>query len=95
MHLRYDMIGAHYSGENRHPQVVMKELGLSYQHATPQSIGDQWWFWNVQGDLSNLPEYLGDLELDPMKSVGFGLSEEDAKKIKKLQEELSATKKGM
>jgi len=81
MHLRYDCYGACLDGECRHPQAVMRELGLSYQHATPQSIADQWWFWNVEGDTENLPSFLSEMDNDPMSCVGYGLSEEDAKAI--------------
>lgn len=77
MHLRYNMYGA----PNGHPQKVMRELGITYQHSTPQSIGDQWWFWNCQGVPDELPKYLTDLVLDPMECIGYGLSKEDAEKI--------------
>lgn len=61
-HLRYDCMGAAYAGENKHPQVVMRELGIAYEHAIPQSMGDQWWFFNCQhGDL---PEYISEMECD-------------------------------
>ena len=67
--------------ESRHPQVVMKELCITYQHATPQSIGDQWWFWNCDNIPDSLPKYLYELIVDPMKCIGFGLSEETANAI--------------
>ena len=78
MHLRYDM----YTCPSGHPQVVMQELGITYQHATPQSVGDQWWFWNCENVPDKLPEYLTVLDLDPMECIGFGLSKEDAEKIR-------------
>lgn len=81
MHLRFDCYGSCIAGENRHPQIVMKELGITYQHATPQSIADQWWFWNCKNVPEKLPVYLTELDLDPMKCVGFGLSEKDAIEI--------------
>lgn len=65
-----------------HPQKVMKELGITYQHATPQSLSDQWWFWNCENIPEDLPDYITELGLDPMKCIGYGLSEEDAKNIK-------------
>lgn len=82
MHLRYDLYGAALAGVNAHAQVIMRELKLTYQHSTPQSIGDQWWFWNVEGDTSNLPEWITELKVDPMKCIGFGLNEEMAIKIR-------------
>lgn len=66
-----------------HPQKVMEELGITYQHATPQSISDSWWFWNCEGVPDPLPPYLKELDIDdPMKYVGWGLSQEDAEKIR-------------
>lgn len=73
----------HYA--NLHPQTVMKELGLTYVHSVPQSISDQWWFFGVEGDLSNLPKFIefkdfGDLN----KLIGYGLSKEAVNKIEEL-----------
>lgn len=81
MHLRYKMTDAYYCGEQRHPQVVMKELGITYQHATPQSMGDQWWFWNCENVPEVLPQYLTDLGMDPHEAIGYGLSKDDAARI--------------
>jgi len=81
-HLRYHLMVAGDCGENRHPKTVMKELGITYQHSTPQSMGDQWWFWNCEGNINDLPEYLTELGLDPMEQIGYGLSKEDAEKIR-------------
>ena len=69
-------------GENRHAQVVMRELGIKYQHSTPQSMGNQWWFWNCENTPEELPSFLSELGLDPMEQIGFGLSKEDAEKIR-------------
>ena len=69
--------------ENRHPQVVMKELGITYQHSTPQSMGDQWWFWNCENVPDPLPKHFSILECkDPLEMIGWGLSKEDAEKIR-------------
>ena len=82
MHLRFNTLTASIGcSENRHPQVVMRELGITYQHATPQSMGDQWWFWNCKGAPADLPKYLAPLDRDPHKCVGWGLSQEAADKI--------------
>ena len=61
-----------------HPQKAMKELGITYQHATHQSMGDQWWFWNCENLPESLPPFLTELKLDPMDSIGFGLTQEIA-----------------
>lgn len=81
-HLRYDLVTADLDcGENRHAQVVMKELGIKYLHATPQSLGDQWWFWCCENIPASLPKYLTELGLNPMDCIGRGLSLEDATRI--------------
>lgn len=83
MHLRFDYMTAQIDcNENRHAQIVMKELGITYQHSTPQTLGDQWWFWNCENVPAELPEYINELKADPMKCVGFGLSKENAEKIR-------------
>ena len=81
-HLRFWMITAYESGAKNHPQKVMKDLGITYQHATPQSIGDQWWFWNCENMPKELPEYLEVVDLNPMEMIGWGLSKEAAKAIR-------------
>lgn len=82
MHLRYDcMWAAIECSECRHPQTVMQELGITYQHATPISMGDQWWFWNCENVSTDLPAFLSELGLDPLDCIGCGLSKEDAHKI--------------
>ena len=83
MHLRYDLWAANAEcDEFRHAQVVMNELGITYQHSTPQSLGDQWWFWNCENVPENLPMFLTTLDLDPMNCIGHGLSTENAERIR-------------
>lgn len=77
MHLRYDM----YSAPNKHPQQVMEDLAITYQHATPQSIADQWWFWNCEGVTDTLPCFLSALDVDPMECIGWGINLETAEAI--------------
>jgi hypothetical protein len=81
-HLRFDMQTAYHEKENGHPQLVMKTLGITYQHATPQSMGDQWWFWNCENIPAQLPKYLEFADWNPMEMIGWGLSKEDAEKIR-------------
>jgi len=66
----------------RHAQTVMKELGITYQKSTPQSLFDQWWFWNCENIPDKLPEYLTEINLNPMECIGNGLNKEDAEKIR-------------
>jgi len=92
MNVKFCMMYSHFSKEPEntgeikrlgamHPQKAMKELGITYQYATPQSMYEQWWFWNCQGLPDELPPFLTELKIDPMKCIGRGLSEEQAKKI--------------
>jgi hypothetical protein len=71
-------------GETRHAQVVMKELGITYQCVTPQSMSDSFWFWNCENIPDNLPKYISELEIEsPLKYVGWGLSKQEALNIMK------------
>lgn len=77
MHLRLSTYG-----EPKHAQERMAEFGITYQHATPQPIGDQWWFWNCRDVPDTLPEGLTVLKANPMDCIGYGLSKEIAEKIR-------------
>ena len=81
-HLRFCMWTAYDCGVKNHPQKVMKELGITYQQATPQSMSDQWWFWNCENIPKELPEYLQVADWNPMEKIGWGLSKEDAESIR-------------
>ena len=75
-HLRLDVYDL-----PEHAQTVMTQLGITYQHATPQSMGEQWWFWNCENLPNELPSYLEVLDIDPHSAIGYGLSKEQADKI--------------
>lgn len=63
----------------KHAQLCMKELGITYQLAVPQSMGDCWWFFNCENVPGELPEYLSERDFGDLKTlVGFGLSQKDA-----------------
>ena len=47
-----------------HPQDVMMTLGIDYEEAIPQSVGDQWWFMGCTGNTESLPEYLKEIHHD-------------------------------
>ncbi len=81
MHIRYDYLTAHDCGVKEHAQACMKKLGIAYTHSTPQSLGDQFWFWNCKNVHEPLPKYLTELKADPMECIGFGLSREEAIEI--------------
>ncbi len=79
MNLRFCLISARLDhGEKRHAQVVMKELGITYQHSTPQSLYEQWWFWNCENVPEIFPDFISELEVKPMDAIGRGLDEETA-----------------
>ncbi len=82
MNLRFLYMAAQDLGEKRHAEAVMKEMGITYQLSTPQTMGDQWWFWNCEGLPEILPKFLTILDLNPMEQIGWGLSKEDAEKIR-------------
>jgi len=82
-HLKFSYLTAQVGcGEKRHAQEVMSDLGITYQHATPQSMVDQFWFWNCENIPEILPKYLTELNANPMECIGFGLSQENAEKIR-------------
>lgn len=83
VHLRFDL----YDYQGPHAQLKMKELGIKYQLATPQSMGDQWWFWNCENVPDPLPAFLSVADLDPMKCIGWGIGQEDADAILRRQKE--------
>ncbi|MNS70357.1 hypothetical protein D3C72_1036990 [compost metagenome] len=63
----------------KHAQLCMKELGITYQLAVPQSMGDCWWFFNCENVPAELPEYLRERDFGDLNTlVGFGLSQKNA-----------------
>ena len=83
-HLIYDLQTANENGEFRHAQDVMTELGIEYQHATPQSISSEWWFWNCENIPEKLPPYLkiADLKLDLKQKLNILLNLRIIKEIR-------------
>ena len=63
------------------PDQIFRELGITYAHATPQSLFDCWWFWNCENIPENLPDYITELKLTPMDAVGHGLTKERAEQL--------------
>ncbi len=83
MHLRFEMIRADTHREHRHPQVVMRELGITYTHSTPQTLGEQWWFWNCDHIPAELPPYLSVLRVSWRDAIGYGLTPKEAAEIER------------
>jgi len=73
-----------FNRDGRHPQIIMKDLGITYQLATPQSMLDCWWFWNCKNVPDELPEYINELRdgygqtMTPSSVIGYGLSKKQA-----------------
>ena len=86
-HLKYDMIGAHLSGIKGHPQKVLKDLGVEYESAVPQSMVDCWQFFNVTNLPKELPTFLKVFDLEPLDYIGWGLSEDEARNLTMLHKD--------
>lgn len=80
--LTLHMIGQHMAGVEGHPQEIMKNLGINYEHATPQSMDDCWWFWNCTNIPEDLPDFIVHCDRDPIDCIGWGLSESKAFELK-------------
>lgn len=81
-HLNFSIHEAGEAKEDRHPQDVMKALGIKYQKATPQSLFDSWWFWNCTNIPDSLPQFIDEVNINPMEAIGYGLSKEQAESIR-------------
>jgi len=92
-HLRYCFYSADDCNEKRHPQKVMESLGITYKGMTPQTIGDQLWYWGCENVPEELPEYLSDLHVDPLDWIGCGVSQDLAGQV--IKEKSKATGQGM
>lgn len=69
MNLRYDYRDAFEAGNTKHAQVALREFGITYEKSTPQSLGDQFWFWHCGNIPDNLPSYITELEADESKWI--------------------------
>jgi hypothetical protein len=75
------MYGAWDAKVDEHPEDVVAELGIRWQKAVPQSIADQWWFFNCENVPDQMPPFITELGLKPSECIGLGLSEDDAKSL--------------
>lgn len=83
VHLRFDLYGAWDKDETRHPQEVMKSLGITYRYGVPQSLYDCWWFLDCQNVSRTLPTFIKEMKkFNPQRAVGYGLSQEMADTLK-------------
>lgn len=65
----------------KHAQLCLKELGITYQTAVPQSLYDSWWFFNCGNIPDELPEWITIFDVNPTDCIGHGLSPEMADAI--------------
>lgn len=83
--LRYCLLTAGIKlNDTRHAQAVMKELGITYKHAVPQSISDSWEFWGCENVPEDLPESIEVTSWNPMDRIGWGLNKETAEMLRDL-----------
>lgn len=76
-HLRYNLLAAFLTGHKQHAETTMKSLGITYDAAIPQSVGDQWWFIRCQvPDGLQLPRFLEPMEIDADTLKHYGVDEE-------------------
>lgn len=70
-----------------HAQKVMGDLGITYDHAVPQSISDCWWFFNCKNVPDPTPSFLSPIKRKPTELIGFGLSKETAERLESLEKQ--------
>jgi len=82
MDIRLCLMESYYEYPGIHPQVIMKDLGISYQITVPQSIADCWWFLGCERVPNMLPKCLSKLSVpDYYGLVGHGLTVGDANQL--------------
>lgn len=65
-----------------HAVKLMKRLGITYKLAVPQSLGDQWWFFNCRNVPPELPSCVTTRDFGNLdRLVGYGLSKENVTAI--------------
>lgn len=71
--------------DSRHALTVMKDLGITFKKAVPQSLYDSWWFFDcVIPAGTKLPSYLNVHDFgDINRLVGHGLSKKDVSNLLK------------
>lgn len=65
--LRLCLLGAYYAGNSKHGQLIMKELGISYEKCISQPIADQWMFFNCKNIPEKLPDYITEIGEETLK----------------------------
>lgn len=70
-----------------HAQKVMRDHGITYDHAVPQSIADCWWFFNCKNVPDPIPSFLSPIKRKPTDLIGFGLSKETAERLESMEKQ--------
>ena len=65
INLKYDYYSAIDHGQHRHAIDAMYDLGIEFEHSVPQSLIDEYWFFNCSNVPDKLPEYISILQADP------------------------------
>lgn len=83
INLIFSTYGQFLAGSRDHPQKVMIDLGIKYKKSVPQSISDNWWFFDCDiPEVVELPEYIEVRDFGDLSHfVGWGLSEDDVKSL--------------
>ena len=62
MNIIVDLMATAKMGEQRHAQVIMRELGITYRECRPRPIVDDWIFYDCENVPEKLPSYLERVE---------------------------------
>lgn len=67
--------------KDKNPKKELESKGITFSLCVAQSIADCWDFWGVKNLPCPLPDYYKVSNRNPIKSIGYGLSKEDAELI--------------
>lgn len=81
MHLLLNYRDANECGVHGHAQSIVRGLGINYELAMPQSMADQFWFFNCTNVPEPLPTYMKVLDVKVQECMY--LHEEVKERLKK------------
>lgn len=71
-----------FGAEAKHPREVIRDAGITYTVAIPQTIAGEWWFFNCENVQPHVEGIISTLDIDDTREyVGWGLSMEQANRI--------------
>jgi hypothetical protein len=88
MNLVYDVLKAVECKEQRHPQAVVKELGIKYKYSKAYTTADKWVFNDCTNIPSTLPIFIKDEPMKDNEAYAKALQLKD-KTIKDLVEQIN------